>query len=93
MGQWHLLSRSTNSSAIKASIILGANANPTILATHAGAGNAIEATSQTGNGVRANTSNAFSVGAAVYGANNGTQGCGVFVVANFASGFGVKVLQ
>jgi hypothetical protein len=83
--------RSANNTAIRASIILGANANPALLATHAGAGIGVDASSNTGTAVRG-TSNASTgaLGGVVGINNNGTGGNGVMGIAHAANSAGVN---
>lgn len=83
--------RSTNNSALKASIILGANPNAVIVATHAGAGDGIEAGSNTGSGVKGTTNSTLINEAGVYGINNSSAtGNGVLGVANASQAIGVQ---
>lgn len=83
--------RSTNNLAIKASIILGANPNPVIMATHAGAGDGIEAVSNTGSGVKGTTNSTLINEAGIYGINNSSAtGNGVLGVANALQAIGVQ---
>jgi hypothetical protein len=79
---------STDSIAIRAAIIKGANTDPVILATHAGNGMAVQATSATGHAVYGVTSSGIGF-SGVYGINNGSAGTGVRGEANFAIGTGV----
>lgn len=83
--------RSTNNSAIKASIILGANPNPAISASHAGVGNAVEGSSNTGTGIKGRTNSTLTSEAGVYGINNSaTTGYGVLGQANAALAVAVQ---
>jgi hypothetical protein len=83
--------RSTNNSALKASIILGANPNAVIVATHAGGGDGIEAGSNTGSGVKGTTNSTLINEAGVYGFNTSSAtGNGVLGVANASQAVGVQ---
>jgi len=82
--------KSNDSMAIRARILVGANAYPAILATHAGIGNAVEGSSSTGSGIMG-TSNApkYTNNAGVKGIST-TGGFGVIGEANYADAIGVQ---
>jgi hypothetical protein len=91
---------STDSTALRARIIKGANTDPVILASHAGVGIAVDASSNTGTALRgtSNTTgssitgmnNHGTSGTGVYGGAVGTTGIGVFGGAGGTSGIGVR---
>jgi hypothetical protein len=86
-----LQATSTDSIAIRAAIIKGANADPVILATHAGVGIAVDASSNTGSAVRGISNGSTLVQGSVVGINNhATAGNGVYGSALGAGGAGVR---
>jgi hypothetical protein len=81
---------STDSTALRARITKGANTDPVILATHAGAGNAVDASSNTGVAVRGTSANPSTALGAVTGLNTSASG-GVGVYGSTASATGIGV--
>jgi hypothetical protein len=82
---------STDSIAIRAAIQKGANADPVILATHAGVGIAVDASSNTGSAIRGTSNGSTLVQGTVVGINNhATAGNGVYGLALGANGAGVR---
>jgi len=79
---------STDSTALRARIIKGTNADAVILATHAGGGIAVDASSNAGSAIRAISSNTT---ASIIGTNNNASaGNGVYGTALSAGGAGVR---
>jgi hypothetical protein len=82
---------STDSTALRARIIKGANTDPVILATHAGGGIALDASSSTGMAVRGASGNPSTGLGAVTGLNTSAAGgVGVYGGAASATGIGVR---